>query len=200
MKTSIFATVALAMLSLAAFGQPAGQAPADHPKVDHPTIPRPNADWPAADPADVASINSLIAAFYASTSGERNQPRQWDRYRSLFLPDARLVAARPSATGAAGALFLSPDEFVTSNKTYFEKGGFLDKEIARRVESFGSIAHVWSTFESRHAQNDPAPYARGITSMQLLKDGDRWWIVNIFWGHEREDAPIPEKYLTSPQP
>ena len=43
--------------------------------------------------------------------------------------------------------------------------------------------------------DDPAPYIRGINSVQLLKDGDRWWIVNLFWDFEREGSAIPEKYL-----
>lgn len=194
MKTSLIAAGLVALLSLVALGQPADH----HPPAGHPTIPKADADWPKADAADVASIDAIVAAFYASTSGEKNQPRQWDRYRSLFLPGSRLVVARPGGDGSVGAMFLSPDEFIEANRTYFEKGGFFDHEVARRVESFGNIAEVWSTFESRRTKDAPTPYARGITSLQILKDGDRWWIVSAFWDHEREDAPIPEKYLQSP--
>jgi len=36
---------------------------------------------------------------------------------------------------------------------------------------------------------------RGINSIQLFFDGERWWIVNIYWQHENADAPIPPQYL-----
>ncbi len=192
----------LAVLSLAAGrpgGQPEPQPDEQHPEVGHPAVPRPVADWPEAKPEDVGSIDAIVSALYGLTSGAAGQPRDWDRFRSIFLPEARLVAARPAADGSAGAFFLKATEYVDANRKYFEKGGFFEKEVARRVERFGNIAHVWSTYESRHTPDAPEPYIRGINSIQLLKDGDRWWIVNVYWDFERDTDPIPAKYLqTSP--
>ena len=73
--------------------------------------------------------------------------------------------------------------------------GFYETEIARRTEQFGRIAHVWSTYESRHDRSDAAPYMRGINSFQLFNDGKRWWILSIYWQHESADHEIPQKYL-----
>ena len=74
--------------------------------------------------------------------------------------------------------------------------GFYETEIARRTEQFGRIAHVWSTYESRHDADDPAPFMRGINSFQLFNDGKRWWILSVYWQHESADAiRIPVKYL-----
>lgn len=195
------ATAFLLLGSVMALAMAQPEKPANHPPVAKPPMPagHPGAPvataWPKANPDDVKSIDAILAAMYKSTGGAPNQPREWDRYRSLFSPDARLIAARPGGEGGATAMFLTVSNFVDANKTYFEKGGFFDKEVARRVESFGNITHVWSTYESRHRPEDPTPYVRGINSIQLLKDGDRWWIVNLFWDFEREDTPIPEKYL-----
>jgi hypothetical protein len=97
------------------------------------------------------------------------------------------------------AMFVTITDYIGLNKTYFEKGGFMDKEVARRVESFGHMTQVWSTFESRHKADDVKPYIRGINSIQLLKDGDRWWVVNVFWDFEDDKTPIPEQYLQSPK-
>ncbi len=36
---------------------------------------------------------------------------------------------------------------------------------------------------------------RGINSFQLWHDGDRWWVVSIFWENESAENPIPDKYL-----
>jgi hypothetical protein len=76
-----------------------------------------------------------------------------------------------------------------------EKEGFFERESARKTEAFGQIAHVFSTYESRHAAEDAKPFQRGINSIQLMNDGKRWWIVTIFWQGEDEKNPLPEKYL-----
>jgi len=78
---------------------------------------------------------------------------------------------------------------------YFAEHGFFEKEIARRTEQFGHIAQVWSTYESRHNADDLEPFMRGINSIQLFHDGNRWWIVNIYWQQESAEDPIPTKYL-----
>ena len=78
----------------------------------------------------------------------------------------------------------------------FAKEGFFESELARRVEMYGSIAHVFSTYESRHAAGDK-PFARGINSFQLLNDGKRWWVVTIYWQAETPENPLPKEYLKS---
>lgn len=195
------------MMGLAA-NQPSGQPntqpptpaqpklPSGHPQVP---VPKPGEDWPKAQPADVASVDAIVKAFYDATSGDAGQARQWERYRSLFVPDARLIAARPGDGAAAGAFYLTVSDYVASNRNYFEKGGFFDRELARRVETFGNMTHVWSTYESRRKKDAPEPYVRGVNSIQLLKDGERYWIVNVFWEYERPGLTLPEAYLTTPK-
>lgn len=177
--------------------KPAGTSiPAGHPQIP---LPRVGENWPKAAPADVESIDAIVKAFYDAPAGDPGQARNWDRYLSLFVPDARLIPARPGVEGTSGAFFLPVPDYVEANKKYFEKGGFFDKEVARRTESFGNIVHVWSTYESRRKSTDEAPYSRGINSMQLLKDGSRYWIINVYWDYERAESPIPEKYLRTPK-
>lgn len=182
-------------------GQPAAPATAQ-PNVPagHPQIPLPKVDqnWPVAKPEDVKSVDAIIAAFYTVPAGAPGEARDWDRFRSLFVPDARMIPARPGPQGSAGTLFLSVANYIDANKVYFEKGGFNDREISRRVETFGNMVQVWSTYESRRKTTDVNPYLRGINSIQLLKDGDRYWVVNVFWDFERPDNPLPEKYTTKP--
>lgn len=202
---NIFIASMSALLCLSAGSQPtkdkaaapATQAPAKAPMpAGHPGLTSdPALNWPKARPEDVNSVDAIMAALYSIPKGEPGQPRDWDRYRSLFSPDARLIPARATPDGGAMAMYVTITDYVSLNKSYFEKGGFMDKEVNRRVETFGHMTHVWSTFESRHRAEDPAPYVRGINSVQLLKDGDRWWVVNIFWDFENEKSPIPAEYL-----
>jgi hypothetical protein len=110
-----------------------------------------------------------------------------------------MIPVRHTPHAVAPELILIPvDGYIDLNRPYFEKGGFFEREAARRVERFGSMAQVWSTYESRRGKEDAAPYVRGIYGMQLAFDGERWWIVNVMWDHEREETPIPAEYLVTP--
>ena len=77
------------------------------------------------------------------------------------------------------------------------KDGFFERELARRTDQYGNIAHVFSTYESFHKATDKEPFARGINSFQLLNDGKRWWVLTIYWQAETPDNPIPKEYLKS---
>lgn len=150
---------------------------------------------PAANPADVASIDAIIAAVYDVISGPAGKKRDWDRMRSLFVPGARLIPTGPRQAGGYGSRVLTIDEYSERSSGFFEKEGFFEREAARQIEQFGQIAHAFSTYESRHAPEDAKPFQRGINSIQLMNDGKRWWIVTIFWQGEDEKTPLPEKYL-----
>ena len=147
----------------------------------------------SAKPGDVDSIDHIIAAVYDVISGPAG-PRDWSRFNSLFYAGARLIPTRTDDKGAATARVLTPEEYAARGRDFFSKEGFFENSIANRVESWTSIAHVWSTYESRHAKGEK-PFARGINSFQLFHDGSRWWILSIFWQSEDAAHPLPEKYL-----
>lgn len=150
---------------------------------------------PPARPADVSSLEAIMMAVYDAISGPAGRPRDWDRFRSLFVPGARLIPSVPKKEGGAEARVLTVEDYITRSTPRLERDGFFEREIARKVERFGNIAHVFSTYESRRTREDEQPFARGINSFQLLKDGDRWWVVTIYWDSERADNPIPPEYL-----
>jgi hypothetical protein len=150
-------------------------------------------------PEDVATMESILAALYDVISGPAGQKRDWDRMRAMFAPGARLIPTvyRPDSVPTLRVLDL--EGYIGRSGPMLETNGFFEKEIARRVERYGGVVHVFSTYESRRAQADPAPFARGINSIQLFHDGKRWWIVTIYWEGERAGNPIPPRYLETPQ-
>ncbi len=154
---------------------------------------------PVADPADVASVEAIVTAVYESISGDAGVPRDWDRFRSLFTPDARLmpVATEYLENGRSSSVAnMSPAEFAEGTDEFFETDGFYEVEIGNVTETYGDIAHRFSSYASFYT-DDPneEPFNRGINSFQLLHDGERWWILTIFWQHEPDAGPIPERYL-----
>lgn len=69
---------------------------------------------PVADPSDVASIDAITAAVYESISGPAGQPGDWERFRSLFIPEARLIPSRltPGGDGAYEQLVTTVGGYV----------------------------------------------------------------------------------------
>jgi hypothetical protein len=139
-------------------------------------------------------MDSIVAALYDVISGPPG-PRNWDRFRSLFAPGARLIPTSRRPTGEVASRSVTPEDYAQRNSAFMEKTGFFEREISRRTERFGSIAHLFSTYESRHAKDEEKPFARGINSIQLMNDGKRWWIVTVFWQGEDDKNPLPAEYL-----
>lgn len=148
-----------------------------------------------ADSKDVSSVDAIIGAVYNVISGPAGQKRNWERMRTLFVPDARMMPTGKRPTGELVRRALNVDEYIKTSGPFLEKEGFFETEIGRRTEQYGNIVHVFSTYESRKLLTDEKPFMRGINSIQLLNDGKRWWIVNILWQSESKDTPIPEKYI-----
>lgn len=153
---------------------------------------------PTANPADVASMDAIMKAVYDVISGDAGQKRDWNRFRSLFHPGARLIGTgKNPKTGAIGARAVTPDEYIQRNEPYMDKEGFFEKEVARHTDIYGNIAQVFSTYASYHKLGDKTPFERGINSFQLLNDGKRWWVMTIFWQGETPETPIPKEFLKS---
>ncbi len=148
----------------------------------------------AVRPGDVDSIDHILAAVYDVISGPPGA-RDWDRFHSLFFPDAKFIPTGTGKDGGVHAKMFSADDYIKFSEPYFLKEGFFETSISNRVENWGYIAHVWSTYESRHAKNEK-PFERGINSFQLFNDGKRWWVLNVAWQNEDAEHPIPEKYVS----
>ncbi|MBU1346634.1 MAG: hypothetical protein KKA16_06740 [Alphaproteobacteria bacterium] len=145
---------------------------------------------------DVASADAIVTALYASISGDAGVPRDWDRFRNLFHPSARLSPIGGPPEGPATVTVFTPDEYIARAEPFLLRG-FHEVETADRVETFGHMTHVFSTYDSRHAASDAAPFARGINSIQLFDDGQRWWVLSVYWQAETPTIPLPAKYLPS---
>ena len=153
------------------------------------------ASRPTPDPADVASVDAIVAAVYDVISGPAGQARNWDRWRSLFLPEARLVSLGVSQEGESRYRVMTPEDYAESSGPVLEERGFFETEIGRTQEEFGPLVHLFSAYQSKWTPDDPEPFARGINSFQLMHHGGRWWVLTIYWTSERPDLPIPDRYV-----
>tara|TARA_R110002126_G_scaffold287464_1_gene440301 strand:- start:2129 stop:2680 length:552 start_codon:yes stop_codon:yes gene_type:complete len=147
------------------------------------------------DSTSVLTLDSTIKNLYAVISGEKGVKRNWKQLKFLFAPDAKLIPSGFDKSENYRVRYMTPDDYIKSSGEWLVENGFFEKEIHRKTDTFGNITQVFSTYESFHSESDDSPFMRGINSIQLLNDGKRWWVVNIYWAQETKDHPIPEKYL-----
>ncbi|WP_299782514.1 hypothetical protein [uncultured Formosa sp.] len=143
----------------------------------------------------VKSLETTIGTLYLSLSGDKKEKRDWDLFKYLFKEDAKLITTGVDYENKLQAKYMTPAEYVKTSKSWMLKNGFHEKEIHRIVHTFGNITQVFSTFEAYHSEEDKEPFMKGINSIQLLFDGNRWWIINLLWANETKDKPIPSEFL-----
>jgi hypothetical protein len=152
-------------------------------------------------PADAASPEAIIAALYASVSHAADASPNWERMRNIFLPVGMLVPPRKPDEAIFTVVDVDgfEERYKKSVAAAKEKGtgptGFYEKELSRRTDCFGNVCQIFSTYESRHTESDAQPFVRGINSIQLVHDDQRWWIASVVWDTERAGNPIPTSYL-----
>jgi hypothetical protein len=141
-------------------------------------------------PPGTESPEAIVKALYAVISGPAGQKRDWDRFRALCMPDARLIATHVMPDGTTRLRSLSVDEYAQSAAHAFDTQGFYETGTVRDLARYDRTVTIVSPYESRHAPGE-APFARGVNHFQLYNDGHRWWVVDIFWEDQPPGGPSP---------
>lgn len=146
---------------------------------------------PPARAADVQSIDSIIAALYDVISGGVGEQRNWNRMRSLFIPEARIMAIFPKKDSKdLGLRILSISDYIANSGPRLIEIGFREKELARKTEQWGELAQVFTSYETIEEKDNVT--RRGINSVQLMHDGTRWWIISLLFEAERPQLQLPD--------
>jgi hypothetical protein len=149
----------------------------------------------AARPEDVASIEAIVKASYETISGGVGVPRQWARDESLFDPNVRFVSVeRDPNSGAIATTITTHQEFVDEADGFTVKEGFTERELGHKIERYGNVATVLSSYEGKNASTGKV-VTRGVNIFQLYFDGKRWWILSMVWDQETPANPIPSELL-----
>ncbi len=157
---------------------------------------------PPAVPPEAASVDAIVAALYTSVSHGPDASPDFEKMRTIFLPVGMLIP--PKKPNEDIFTTLDVDGFadrvkksIAARKEKGEPAGFVEREIGRRTDCFGNVCQIFSTYESKNTASDEKPFQRGINSIQVVRDGRRWWVASVIWDVERPDNPIPAQYLTS---
>lgn len=147
------------------------------------------------DLTSVLTLDGIINNFYEIISADKEVKRNWKQFKFLFKPEAKLIPSGEDKQGDYRLNYMTPDDYIKSSEPWFNKNGYFEKEINRKIDIFGNIGTVISTYEAFKNKADTKPIIRGVKSIQLVYDSERWWIVNIFWAQESDEFPIPKQYL-----
>ncbi len=139
---------------------------------------------------DTKSIDTIIDAYYDVISGSSNDP--WEFERDKYIHSKNAVIIRLDENGKAESHSLEA-EYIPLGLS--PKEDFYEKELKRKVNQFGRIAQVWSAFEIR---NNPeiATNIRGLNSIQLHYEKDRWWIDSWTCEMESDKNSLVRDFLT----
>lgn len=125
-------------------------------------------------PEDVATIDGIIQAYYEVVSGPAGEAADVERDRSLHHPDAWVAIAGVGSQGAPYVNVSGLDGYHGDNAPRQE--GFWEWETDRVVSRSGNMVHVWSSYASARTEGGE-PYERGVNSITLFHDGERWWVM-----------------------
>lgn len=147
--------------------------------------------------ANVRSIDSIVSSIYKVVSGKKGEERDWELHKTIFHPNAQIISNYVNEEGEYQIRFLSVDEYMNKYRSYFKGMNLYEKDSNREIEIFENMAHVFSTFESYRTPYDVEPFKIGTASIQLYNDGERWYVLNMYYKNETENDKVPAKYLDS---
>jgi len=135
-----------------------------------------------------ATVDAVIQKMYASMSFEPGGAPDWAAQENVFAPRARLVRVTDD-----GVYDFTPQSFRVDYQAKIDSGAlssFYERELWREERVYGDIAQVLSAYEMR-ASRDAEVLCRAIKSIQLFREGGRWWISAMIWRRESAGVAIP---------
>ena len=149
-----------------------------------------------ADTSHVCSVDGIVHALYDAISGPAGHERDWNLFRSLFAENARMFISVPDKDNGVVLRSITPEEYADRNKTRLSDIGFNEDELYRITNVYGAGTQVFSTYESHFTnKNGEEEITQGINSIQLFFDGERYYVVSVFWDANAKDIAVPERYL-----
>jgi hypothetical protein len=136
-----------------------------------------------------AEPEGIPAVLDAAITGPADKDRAC--MKALLIPEARLMFVSLGTDGAPPYKILTVDEWIARVKT----GGHAlleEKQLKFSIERYGNIAQLWSSYA---LQSDGKQVARGINSIQAIKEAGGWRVTGILVQAESATAPLPKAYL-----
>ncbi|NNE68696.1 MAG: hypothetical protein HKN33_19185 [Pyrinomonadaceae bacterium] len=148
-----------------------------------------NRNYPRSE--DVKTLNGIMKAYYEVVSGPAGSIPDKDRDLSIHIKDAQVIMMSGDGKGGVKPNIMTISGYHERNSKP-RKTGFFEYEIKRETRKYGAITHVWSTYEWKTTKDGPVG-GRGINSIQLFHDGNRYWISAE--SYDIRNKPVPKEFM-----
>ena len=147
------------------------------------------AQGPDAGCALPSEPEGIPAAVDAAISGPADKDRAC--MKALLIPEARLMFVSIAADGAPTYKLETLDDWIARVKSRGH-AQLEEKQLKFRIERYGNIAHLWSSYT---LHSDGKQVARGINSIQATKEAGGWRVTGFMVQAESVTAPRPMDLL-----
>ena len=138
----------------------------------------------------LTTAEGVVAELYDLVTFDPGTSPDWDRARSLFLPEAVVVLR----TGPEATSQFTVDGWVADFERFIEQRnvvetGFVEAIVKTKPWIFKDVAHILVLYEAGFPNDERRQY--GIDAFSLVKKEGRWWIAGILNEIPDRDHPIP---------
>ncbi len=152
--------------------------------------------WNENSSEDLGTVDGIIHSLYDAISGPAGQDRNWNTFRNLFAENARMYIAVKDKDSNYSLKIITPEAYAERNKTRFPDIGFNEDELYRITNTYGAGTQIFSTYELHFTnKNGEQEITKGVNNIQLYFDGERYFIVSIFWDADAKNIEVPDRYL-----
>jgi len=131
----------------------------------------------------------IPAALDRAISGPADKDRAC--MKNLLIPEARMMFVSLGADAMPSYRLETVDEWIARLRA---RGHAMlgEGQLKFHIERYANIAHLWSSYA---LHSDGKQVARGINSIQAMKDVGGWRVTGIMVQAESATAPLPREYL-----
>lgn len=144
---------------------------------------------------NISSIENIISSIYEVVSGSKGEERNWELMRTIFHPEARLILNYTNKEGESMLYSYSVEDYISTFAEGLTQSDLYEKDVKNEIDLFGNMAQVFSTYKSYRSKDYEQPFKKGMASIQLYNDGNRCWVLSMYWKNETAQEKVPEKYL-----
>lgn len=146
---------------------------------------------------NVQSLNSTVKTLYSIISGEKDVDRNWKLFKFLFKEDAEIILTIKNKNTGDRKYYLSIDDYIKSYGKWLFENGFYAKETERVISTFRHMNNLTSTYAYHYTDNNGI--FKGVNSINLINENNRWYISNIKWNQETDELSRLNEYLSAPK-
>lgn len=134
-----------------------------------------------------------VEALYEVISGPVGEPRDWERFRAMFLDGAQMTVLAPMPEGEERVVTLTVEEYVSRNAERLSEMGFTEAETRRQTHVYGGLATILSAYEATRSDTGET-FATGVNTIVLAREEGVWKVASLAWRSETEDWPVERAF------